>query len=193
MNTAVSIVLLAAVLGVIVFLLSRRENGRRSQYGPSGLSEFRTDLPLDECFDRLDDHPDTDEFLYECRREKDGGFLLHLTLHQPTQQPLDTLYSLRLDPGRQTVVTLIFIREAFGYKEPLFPQEMLDRFMQNMRASSSVGQSWRLITARPYRFHLFQTAIFRCFCFFERLQDRTWVFSGYESRLKNLKQRHKGQ
>ena len=122
MNTAVSIVLLAAVLGVIVFLLSRRENGRRSQYGPSGLSEFRTDLPLDECFDRLDEHPDTDEFLYECRREKDGGFLLHLTLHQPTQQPLDTLYSLRLDPGRQTVVTLIFIREAFGYKEPLFPQ-----------------------------------------------------------------------
>ena len=97
MNTAVSIVLLAAVLGVIVFLLSRRENGRRSQYGPSGLSEFRTDLPLDECFDRLDEHPDTDEFLYECRREKDGGFLLHLTLHQPTQQPLDTLYSLRLD------------------------------------------------------------------------------------------------
>ena len=71
---------------------------------------------------------DTDEFLYECRREKDGGFLLHLTLHQPTQQPLDTLYSLRLDPGRQTVVTLIFIREAFGYKEPLFPQEMLDQF-----------------------------------------------------------------
>ena len=103
MNAAVSIVLLAAVLGVIVFLLSRRENTRRSQYGPAGLSEFRTDLPLDDCFDRLDQH---------------------------SQQPLDTLYTLRLDPGRQTVVTLIFIREAFGYKEPLFPQEMLDRFMQ---------------------------------------------------------------
>ena len=28
------------------------------------------------------------------------------------------------------VATLIFIREAFGYKEPLFPQEMLDKFMQ---------------------------------------------------------------
>ena len=57
-------------------------------------------------------------------------FTLHLTLHQPTQQPLDTLYTLRLDPGRQTIATLIFIREAFGYKEPLFPQEMLDKFMQ---------------------------------------------------------------
>ena len=121
MNAVVSIVLLAAVLGVIVFLLSRRENGRRSQYGPAGLSEFRTDLALDECFDRLDEHNDSDVFVYDCRRERDGGFLLHLTLHQPTQQPLDT--------GRQTVVTLIFIREAFGYKEPLFPQEMLDEFM----------------------------------------------------------------
>ena len=39
------------------------------------------DRPLDECFDRLDEHRDADEFVYECRREKDGGFLLHLTLH----------------------------------------------------------------------------------------------------------------
>ena len=118
MNVVFSLILLAAALGCIVFLLTRRENARRSQYGPSGLSEFRTDLPLDDCFDRLDRHSPDDEFAYECRRENDGGFLLHLTLHQPTQQPLDTLY------------TLIFIREAFGYKEPLFPQEMLDKFMQ---------------------------------------------------------------
>ena len=129
MNTVISVVLLTVVLGTIVFLLSRRESGRRSQYGPAGLSEFRTDLALDECFDRLDRHSDTDEFAYECRRENDGGFMLHLTLHQPTQQPLDTLYTLRLDPGKQTVVTLIFIREAFGYKEPLFPPEMRDAFM----------------------------------------------------------------
>ena len=129
MNAVFSIILLAVALGAIVLLLTRRENTRRSQYGPTGLSEFRSDLPLDDCFDRLDEHKDTDEFVYECRRENDGGFLLHLTLHQPTQQPLDTLYTLRLDPGRQTVVTLIFIREAFGYKEPLFPQEMLDRFL----------------------------------------------------------------
>ena len=114
MNAVISIILLAVALGVIVLLLTRRENTRRSQYGPAGLSEFRTDLPLDECFDRLDLH---------------SGFTLHLTLHQPTQQPLDTLYTLRLDPGRQTIVTLIFIRESFGYKEPLFPQEMLDTFM----------------------------------------------------------------
>ena len=129
MNAVFSIALLAVVIGSIVFLLSRRQNQRRIQYGPSGLSEFRTDLPLDDCFDRLDQHSPDDVFAYECRRENDGGFTLHLTLHQPTQQPLDTLYTLRFDPGRQTIVTLIFIREAFGYKEPLFPPAMLDEFM----------------------------------------------------------------
>ncbi|MDD7207228.1 MAG: hypothetical protein SPF64_01945 [Faecalibacterium longum] len=129
MNAVFSILLLAAILGFIVFLLSKKDQSRRSQYGPSGLSEFRTDLPLDDCFDRLDQHSPDDVFAYECRRENDGGFALHLTLHQPTQQPLDTLYTLRFDPGRQTIMTLIFIREAFGYKEPLFQPAMLDEFM----------------------------------------------------------------
>ena len=87
MNAVFSMIILIAVIGLIIFLLSRRENTRRSQYGPAGLSEF------------------------------------------PTRQPLDTLYTLRLDPGRQTVVTLIFIREAFGYQEPLFPPAMLDEFL----------------------------------------------------------------
>ena len=121
MNAVFSILLLAAILGFIVFLLSKKDQNRRSQYGPS--------LPLDDCFDRLDQHSPDDVFAYECRRENDGGFTLHLTLHQPTQQPLDTLYTLRFDPGRQTIVTLIFIREAFGYKEPLFQSAMLDEFM----------------------------------------------------------------
>lgn len=129
MSAVVSIILLCAAAAVIFAMLSRRDKKRRSQYGPAGLSEFRTALPLDECFDRLDAHTDDDVFCYECRREADGGFALHFTLHRPTQQPLDTLYTLRLDPGRQTVATLIFIREAFGYAEPLFPQELLDEFM----------------------------------------------------------------
>ena len=42
MNAVFSIIILIAVIGLIIFLLSRRENTRRSQYGPAGLSEFRT-------------------------------------------------------------------------------------------------------------------------------------------------------
>ena len=130
MNAALSIVFLAVVIGLIIFLLSRRETARRSQYGPTGVSEFRTDLAIDDCFDRLDVHSPDDVFAYESRREADGGFMLHLTMHQPTRQPLDTLYTLRFDAGRQTIVTLIFLREAFGYREPLFGQALLDEFMQ---------------------------------------------------------------
>lgn len=129
MNAVFSILLIAAMAVLLVLMLNRRERTRRSQYGPTGITEYRTDLPLDECFDRLDEHKESDVFAYECRRQADGGFMLHFTLHQPTKQPLDTLYTLRLDPGRQTVVTLIFIREAFGYGEPLFPPEMLDEFL----------------------------------------------------------------
>lgn len=53
MNAVFSILLLAAILGFIVFLLSKKDQNRRSQYSPSGLSEFRTDLPLDDCFDQI--------------------------------------------------------------------------------------------------------------------------------------------
>lgn len=38
MNAVFSILLLAAILGFIVFLLSKKDQNRRSQYGPSGLS-----------------------------------------------------------------------------------------------------------------------------------------------------------
>lgn len=130
MGAAFSTILLGGFMVVLFFVVSRHESDRRSQYGPSGCSEFRTDLPLDDCFDRLDQHNEDDVFAYTCRRENDGGFLLHFTLHQPSQQPLDTLYTLRLDPGRQTVATMIFIRESFGYSEPLFQPAVLDEFMR---------------------------------------------------------------
>ncbi len=129
MHGFLSGLLLVTAAGLLALILARQEKRRRSQYGPAGCSEFRTPLALDECFDRLADRRDSDVFAYECTRERDGSFTLRLTLHQPTQQPLDTLYTLRLDPGRETIVTLFFIREAFGSPEPVFPPEMLDEFL----------------------------------------------------------------
>ena len=131
MNAVVSICLASLCAGRHrVPALPAGEQPAAASTAPPACPSSAPTLPLDECFDRLDVlQRHRRVFAYECRRENDGGFLLHLTLHQPTQQPLDTLYTLRLDPGRQTVVTLIFIREAFGYKEPLFPPAMLDEFM----------------------------------------------------------------
>ena len=89
MNAVVSVCLLACALGIIVYLLSRRETTRRSQYGPAGLSEFRTGLALDECFDRLDSRSDTDLFAYECRRENDGSLFPPAMLDEFMLQKLD--------------------------------------------------------------------------------------------------------
>ena len=129
MQLFVSALLLAAALGLIWAALRRQEQKRRRAPGPAGVLEYRTALPLDDCFDRLRTHEEADLFAYTCERQPDGAFVLHFTLHRPTNQPLDTVFLLRLDPGRKTVVTLSFVREAFGYREPVFPQEMLDEFL----------------------------------------------------------------
>ena len=152
MNAVVSIVLLAAVLGVIVFAsLPARRTPAAASTAPPACREFRTDLAAGRVL-RPAGRPQRVRRvrLRVPPRERDGGFLLHLTLHQPTQQPLDTLYTLRLDPGRQTVVTLIFIRESFGYKEPLFPQEMLD----DLYDAEAPGPPHQIIFARKDAFHL---------------------------------------
>lgn len=128
MQLFLSVLVLAAAVGLICAGLRRRQ-ARRAAPGPAGVLEYRTDLPLDDCFDRLRTRTDADLFAYTCERRADGAFVLHLTLHRPTSQPVDTVYLLRLDPGRRTVVTLSFVREAFGYGEPVFPQAMLDEFL----------------------------------------------------------------
>lgn len=121
-----------ALLGLVlcIWFIARQDRARRAAPGAAGTSVFRTDWPLDDCMDALARYSDQDLFTYTLRREGDGSFLLHFTRHNPTNQPLDTLYQLRLDPGRRTTVTLLFVREAFGYKEPVFPTEMLDEFLR---------------------------------------------------------------
>ncbi len=129
MNPVLSFVLVAAVLAFTFYLLYRQAAQRRTAAGPAGTLEYRTQHPVDVCMDYLAHKNVNDLFDYTCQRQADGSFLLHFTLHRETQQPVDTLYALRLDAGRQTVVTLSFLREAFGYKEPVFPPELLDAFL----------------------------------------------------------------
>ena len=130
MPAILSLVLVAAA-AVLCWKLAKQLEAKRQKKAPDGdgCLEYRTSLAFDECLDALAVHTDQDEFEYDCARQPDGSFLLHFTLHKPTGQPVDTLYALRLDAGRQTVVTLHFLREAFGYREPVFPRQVLDAFL----------------------------------------------------------------
>lgn len=133
-----SIALILAAGMLILFILKKQEARRRKSPEQGGYLEYRSPLALDECMDALRvNHPE-DLFQYTCRRQPDGAFLLNITLHQPTHQPMDTVFALRLDAGRETVVTLHFIREAFGYDRPVFPTDMLDEFMRQKLSARRV-------------------------------------------------------
>ncbi len=126
MQAIISLLILLFFVGAFVLIVRKQETTKR--VGGAFSAEYRTDFAVDECMDKLRAQSEDDLFVYTCTREADGSFLLHFTAHRATQQPIDTLYSLRFDAGKQTVVSLIFLREAFGYKEPVFPVELLDRF-----------------------------------------------------------------
>ena len=118
---AILSVLLIAAAAVLCWRMAKQLEAKRRKKaaGDEGCLEYRTSLAFDECLDALAAHTDQDEFEYDCARQPDGSFLLHFTLHKPTGQPVDTL----------TVVALHFLREAFGYREPVFPRELLDAFL----------------------------------------------------------------
>ena len=130
MMPLIYMLLIVMIAVLIMAILKKQAAKRRNKPGEAGYLEYRTSLAFDECLDRLECASPDDEFQYTCRRQPDGAFLLNFTLHQPTNQPMDTLFNLRMDSGKETVVTLHFIREAFGYDRPVFPQEMLDTFLK---------------------------------------------------------------
>ena len=110
MPAILSLVLVAAA-AVLCWKLAKQLEAKPQKKAPGGdgCLEYRTPLAFDECLDALAARGEQDEFEYDCTRQPDGSFLLHFTLH--------------------TVVTLHFLREAFGYREPVFPREVLDAFL----------------------------------------------------------------
>ncbi len=130
--------LLIAAAAVLCWRMAKQLEAKRrkKEAGGGECLEYRTSLAFDECLDALAERSGQDEFEYDCARQPDGSFLLHFTLHKPTGQPVDTLFALRLDAGRQTVVTLHFLREAFGYRQPVFPKELLDAFLLKKLAAA---------------------------------------------------------
>ncbi len=56
-------------------------------------------------------------------------FEQHLNPYTDTALEFRYFFVRKMMFVKYSIATLIFIREAFGYKEPLFPQEMLDEFM----------------------------------------------------------------
>lgn len=138
MTTTTALLLFVCVLCLFFALRRAKPTHRRTPQGNLLMVEYRTDYAVDECIDRLRATAPDDLFIYTFVRETNGTFALHFTQHRATQQPIDTLYTLQLDAGRQTMLSLVFIREAFGYQEPVFPLALLDEFFAQKLAAHRV-------------------------------------------------------
>lgn len=127
MQILIALLVVAAVV-VFTYLIIQKQDQRR-RAGGTICAEYRTDLPFDVCMDAMRRQSGDDIFVYNFTRQPDGSFLLHFTMHRATSQPMDTLYQMRIDSGSRTVISLNFIREAFGNPEPVFGVELLDAFI----------------------------------------------------------------
>lgn len=81
-----------------------------------------------ECRGLLGQPQPSDLFSYSLQSAPGGGWYLHFTLHNPTAQPLDTLFLLQFTAEEPAGFCLQFVREAFGMREPVIGEGLLDDF-----------------------------------------------------------------
>lgn len=117
----VAIVIVNAVLYDRIKRKDRQKPGMQLSYDLPGQTEAG-------CRTALEQPLETD--LLACALEPDrrGGWMLHFLRHNATQQPLDTVYSARFEQGDPARLTLTFESEAFGMREPVLPEDLLDDY-----------------------------------------------------------------
>ncbi len=80
------------------------------------------------CRGKLGRPADSDIFAYGIEAAAPGGSYIHFTCHKPTGQMLDTLFLLQFTEEDPAAFTLDFVREAFGMREPVIGEALLDAF-----------------------------------------------------------------
>lgn len=126
-------VLVAAVLAVA--WLYQKNAGRRRKK-PGQCLWYRAPVyNAATCRGLLGKNPAADIFAYGLEAAPSGGWYLHFTAHNPTGQPLDTLFLLQFEEDAPAVFSLAFVREAFGMREPIIKEELLDAFFAQKLAA----------------------------------------------------------
>ena len=122
-----------ALVGMVWFIAySRAKNKVAKKSKPGQYMEYTAPhKTATQCRALLDIHSPDEIFDYTIESAPQGGWFIHFTTHRPTGQIMDTLYLIQFTSEQPARFFLSFIREAFGSKEPVFPESMLDEFIQN--------------------------------------------------------------
>ncbi len=86
------------------------------------------DATATECRGKLGKPQTEDIFHYKLEDAMSGGWYIHFLKHNATQQQLDTVFLIQFEEETPAVFSLRFIREAFGMKEPVIGESLLDDF-----------------------------------------------------------------
>lgn len=122
------VVLALAVLVLLVgYTMAKNEKTRRKRPGQHLLYQCpgRTAAA---CRGLLENPAAGDLFAYKLESAPAGGWYITFQRHNPTQQILDTLFLLQFEGDDPARFSLAFKREAFGAREPVMPEAMLDEF-----------------------------------------------------------------
>lgn len=123
--------LITATLIVMIlagaYFVIRRRRGNRKRPGIRLLYEAPGKTSA-ECRALLGRRSKEDVFQYRLEEAKSGGWYLHFLRHNPTGQVLDTLFLLQFVAEMPARFSFSFVREAFGVREPIIPEDLLDIF-----------------------------------------------------------------
>ncbi|MDL2254609.1 hypothetical protein LJC49_11215, partial [Ruminococcaceae bacterium OttesenSCG-928-I18] len=141
-------VLNVRLLGVVLFLVAmvlllgylNEKNRREKKKRPGQLLQYTVPGQTAASVRGILGSPSpADDFSYVLEPAKNGGEYLHLTGHKPTGQVLDTLFLLRFEGDTPAQFSLRFVREAFGQREPIVPEALLDEFFKKKLSAHRSG------------------------------------------------------
>lgn len=118
---------LVAMVLALGWWYARSQRKRRSRPGQSLRYRVPT-LTAASCRGLLSHPAPEDIFSYTLEGAPSGGWYLTFTLHNPTGQPLSTLFLLQFEAEAPAILSLRFVREAFGMTEPVISEALLDQF-----------------------------------------------------------------
>lgn len=126
-RTLLFVGVLVAVVIVNAFIYNRVKHKERQKPG----MRLAYDLPGQTeagCRAKLEERNTSDLLTCALEADRRGGWMLHFLRHNATDQPLDTVYSAHFEQGDPARLTLDFESEAFGMREPVLPEDLLDEY-----------------------------------------------------------------
>lgn len=122
-----TVLLLVGLVFLAGWLMEKNKKARRQK--PGMLLEYTAPgQTAAGCRSLLMAPGEHDVLRYLLEADKGGGWFFHLQEHRPSQQPLDTVYRLSFTAEEPAAFQLQFVREAFGQREPIIPEALLDEF-----------------------------------------------------------------